>query len=180
MRHYPLSLALLRRVFALSALTSAIALAAPAASAPLSAQEAGGVSIGSKAPAALVETLDGKPVNLSRYYGKGPVLIQFWATWCSSCKQLEPQMKAIKAKYAGRISLVGVAVSANQSPALVKRYTARHPMPVEVLYDRTGAATDAFDVPATSFIVVLDRTGKVVYTGQGGDQKLDAAVRRAL
>jgi thiol-disulfide isomerase/thioredoxin len=179
MRHRPLSTALLRRALAFSALSCAIALAAPVTS-TLSAQEAGGVTVGSKAPAAVVETLDGKAVDLARYYGKGPVLIQFWATWCSNCKQLEPKMQALKTKYAGRIALVGVAVSANQSPALVKRYTARHPMPVEVFYDRTGAATDAFDVPATSYVVVLDRTGKVVYTGQGGDQNLDAAVRRAL
>jgi len=27
---------------------------------------------------------------------------------------------------------------------------------------------------------VLDRTGKVVYTGVGSDQNIDAAIRRAL
>lgn len=177
MRPYrPFAIALLRRALAYSALTSAISLA-PAT--VLVAQDPG-VAVGSQAPGAIVETLDGKPVDLARYYGKGPVLIQFWATWCSSCKQLDPKMRAVKAKYAGKIALVGVAVSANQSAALVKRYTARHKMPLDVYYDRTGAATDAFDVPATSYVVVLDRKGKVVYTGQGGDQNLDAAVRRAL
>jgi hypothetical protein len=29
-------------------------------------------------------------------------------------------------------------------------------------------------------VVVLDKTGKVVYTGLGGKQDLDAAVRKAL
>jgi pyrimidine deaminase RibD-like protein len=28
--------------------------------------------------------------------------------------------------------------------------------------------------------VVLDRAGTVVYTGQGGDQNLDAAIRKAM
>jgi thiol-disulfide isomerase/thioredoxin len=139
-----------------------------------------GLAIGSKAPSAVVQSLDGKPVELASYVGKTPVLIEFWATWCPNCKELEPAMAAAQKKYGGRVKFVGVAVSVNQSPELVKRYAAKHALPLEVLFDRTGAATDAYDVPATSYVVVIDRGGKVVYTGQGGDQDLDAAIRKAL
>ncbi|MGZ8441549.1 MAG: redoxin domain-containing protein, partial [Candidatus Deferrimicrobiaceae bacterium] len=30
--------------------------------------------------------LDGQPVTLSRFLGKTPVLLAFWATWCPVCK----------------------------------------------------------------------------------------------
>jgi peroxiredoxin len=73
-----------------------------------------------------------------------------------------------------------VAVSFNQSPERVKLYAAKHKLPYEVLFDRSGNASDVYDVPATSYVVVLDRAGKVVYTGQGGDQNIDAAVRKAM
>jgi thiol-disulfide isomerase/thioredoxin len=139
-----------------------------------------GLAVGSRAPSAVVQSLDGKPVELASYVGKTPVLIEFWATWCPNCKELEPAMAAAQKKYGGRVKFVGVAVSVNQSPELVKRYAAKHALPLEVLFDRTGAATDAYDVPATSYVVVIDRGGKVVYTGQGGDQDLDAAIRKAL
>ncbi len=145
----------------------------------LHAQESG-IEVGTRGPAAAVETLDGKVADLAQYVGKTPVLLEFWATWCSSCKELEPQIKALHQKYGKQIKFVGVAVSVNQSPALVKRYVERHGMPGDQLYDRRGNATGAYDVPATSYIVVLDRTGKVVYTGLGGDQKLEPAIRRAL
>ena len=145
----------------------------------LRAQESG-IEVGARAPAAAVETLDGKPADLARYVGKTPVLLEFWATWCGNCKELEPQLKALHAKYGKQVKFVGVAVSVNQSPALVKRYIARHRMPWDQLYDRRGNATGAYDVPATSYIVVLDRTGKVVYTGLGGDQELEPAIRKAL
>jgi thiol-disulfide isomerase/thioredoxin len=138
------------------------------------------VAVGSRGPSAAVQTLDGKPADLARWVGKQPTLLQFWATWCSSCKALEPQLVALQRKYAGRVALVGVAVSVNQSPARVKAFAARHAMPVQLVYDHDGKATDAYDVPATSYVVVLDRAGKVVYTGQGPDQDLDAAVRLAL
>lgn len=141
------------------------------------AQESG-IEIGAQAPAAALETLDGKPANLAQYIGKTPTLVEFWATWCGSCKQLEPQLKALHAKYGKQVRFVAVAVSVNQSPALVKRYVARHRMPGDQLYDRRGNATGAYDVPATSYIVILDRAGKVVYTGLGGDQKLEGAIRK--
>ena len=149
-----------------------------ALAAPLHAQV--GIAVGAKAPGAAVEGMDGKPVDLGGYIGKTPVLIEFWATWCGNCKQLEPAMHAAAKKYAGKVKFVGVAVSANQSPQRVKRYAEKHGLPLEVLYDRKGEATDAYGVPATSYIVVVDRTGKVVYTGVGGDQDIDAAIRKAL
>ena len=89
-------------------------------------------------------------------------------------------MLAIGRKYAGKLRIVTVAVSVNQSPARVKAYVEKHKLPGTVVFDAKGNATGAYDAPATSYVVVLDRTGKVVYTGQGSEQNLDAAVRKAL
>jgi thiol-disulfide isomerase/thioredoxin len=139
-----------------------------------------GIEVGTRAPAAAVEKLDGTAADLAQYVGKTPVLLEFWATWCPNCRELEPQLKALHAKYGQRVKFVGVAVSVNQSPELVKRYVAKHAMGWDQVYDRRGHATGAYDVPATSYIVVLDRSGKVVYTGLGGEQKLEPAIRRVL
>jgi predicted transcriptional regulator len=62
----------------------------------------------------------------------------------------------------------------------VRRYAAAHGFAHDVLFDRTGAATDAYDVPATSYVVVVDKSGRVVYTGLGGEQDLEAAIRKGL
>ena len=147
--------------------------------APLQAQEIG-IAVGAVAPAAKLETLDGKPADLSQFIGKGPVVIEFWATWCPSCKELEPAMLAAQKKYAGKVQFVGVAVSVNESPELVRRYTQKHGLAGAQFYDRKGIAIDAYDVPATSFVVVVGKNGRVVYSGLGGTQNLDAAIRKAL
>ena len=147
--------------------------------APLQAQEIG-IAVGAVAPAAKLETLDGKPADLSQFIGKGPVVIEFWATWCPSCKELEPAMLAAQKKYAGKVQFVGVAVSVNESPELVRRYTQKHGLAGAQFYDRKGIAIDAYDVPATSFVVVVGKNGRVVYSGLGGKQDLDAAIRKAL
>jgi thiol-disulfide isomerase/thioredoxin len=146
---------------------------------PLRAQESG-IPVGSAAPGAKLETLDGKSVELGQYLGKGPVVMEFWAAWCPNCKELEPALLAAQKKYAGRVQFVGVAVSVNESPELVRRYVEKHGLAGVQFYDRKGTAIDAYDVPATSFVVIINRAGKIVYTGLGGSQDLEAAIRRAL
>lgn len=139
-----------------------------------------GVEIGAAAPGAMVETLDGRSVDLATYIGRKPVVLQFWALWCGNCRQLEPAMRDAHKRYGDRVEFIGVAVSVNQSPQRVRLWVERHQPPFITLYDRRGDATGAYDVPATSYIVVIDAEGRVVYTGVGGDQDIDTAVRKAL
>ena len=146
---------------------------------PAHAQESG-IEVGKIAPGAKLEMLDGKPGDLSTYIGKGPVVMEFWATWCPNCKELEPAMLAAQKKYAGTVQFIGVAVSVNESPELVRRYVENHKLAGAQFYDRKGAALDAYDVPATSFVVVINKAGKVVYTGLGGTQDLDAAIKKGM
>lgn len=139
-----------------------------------------GIPVGTVAPAAEVQRLDGSKANLSSYFGKQPVLIEFWATWCPNCKALEPALKEAKQKYGDRMKFVGVAVTVNQSVARVKAYVEEHKVPLEMYWDAQGKAVDVYEVPATSFIVIVDRSGKVAYGGVGSGQKLDDAIRRVL
>jgi peroxiredoxin len=156
-----------------------LALVLSALGSRLSAQDIG-LQVGSAAPAAKVEALDGTVVDLADYIGKKPAVIEFWATWCGNCEQLEPTMKAMHAKYGSRVAFFGVAVSINQSPARVKAYAEKHGLPWTQLFDRKGEATGAYDVPATSYVVVIDRAGRIVYTGLGGKQNLEPALEKAV
>lgn len=144
------------------------------------AQDPLGLPVGAKAPGAVVQTLNGKRVDLASYIGKGPVVLEFWALWCGNCKELEPQLKSLTAKYAGKVTFVSVAVSVNESPERVKLYAQKYGLTQQLLFDATGAATNAYSTPATSYVVVVDRSGKIVYTGLGGEQKLDEAVQKGL
>ena len=145
----------------------------------LEAQEIG-LEIGASAPAAALETLDGKPVDLAQYVGKKPVLMEFWATWCGNCHELEPSLKALHARYGDRVEFIGVAVSINQSPTRVKAYVEKNRLPWTQLFDRKGNASGAYDAPATSYVVIVDAAGTVVYTGLGGKQDLEPALQKAI
>ena len=145
----------------------------------LGAQDVG-LPIGTRAPAAQLQDLEGKSVDLGQYVGKRPVLLEFWATWCPLCKALEPSLKAAHVKYGDKVTFVAVGVAVNETPASIKRHLAADPLPFPVLYDADGAAVRAYQAPTTSYIVVLDRAGKVVYTGAGAEQDIAAVLQRLL
>ena len=152
-------------------------LLAPAA---LRAQDIIGIPVGEKPPAVTLENLQGDSVALAQWIGKKPVIVEFWATWCPICEELLPRLEAAQKKYGDRVEFLVVAVAVNQSKNSVRRHLDKHPMPFTFLWDGKGAAVRAFQAPSTSYIAVLDTTGKVVYTGVGEDQDIDAAISRAL
>jgi thiol-disulfide isomerase/thioredoxin len=157
----------------------AVVIAGAFVAAPVAAQDLG-IEVGARAPAVTVNTIDGKPVDLGQYIGKTPMLIEFWATWCANCRELMPTLLDAEKTYGKRVKFVALAVAINQSPERVRRFLAAHPLPHDTFYDAEGRAAGAFDAPATSYVVVLDKTGKVVYTGLGGKQNLDGALKKAL
>jgi len=140
-----------------------------------------GLPVGSAAPTAVqVQNLDGQPVSLSPRIGQKPVLIEFWATWCPLCHALLPRMEAAHRKYGDKVDFVVVAVGVNETPQSIKRHLVQSPMPFEPLWDGNGAAVRAFEAPSTSYIVGVDATGKVAYTGLGDAQDIDHAVQKTL
>jgi len=153
---------------------TAITLGARAAS----AQE-GGIAVGTVAPPAHVVTLDGKAVDLADYYGAKPVVLEFWATWCPLCKQMEPAMEAARQRHGDRVTFVSVGVTANQTADRQREYAEKQHLTGKFVFDADGAAIKAFSVPHTSYIVVIDAARRVVYTGVGGEQDIEAALKKA-
>jgi len=167
---------------------AAVAFAAVAGSAHVAiAQTDEGIALGATAPAIVVSSLAGQSVRLTPGGATPaesriaqPMIVEFWATWCEFCERLEPAMRSAYAKYGTRVQFAAIAVNVNQSVTRVARHAEERKLAYPVYYDASGAATRAFEVAATSFVVVVDRSGKVVYTGVGDHQDLDAAIRRAL
>jgi thiol-disulfide isomerase/thioredoxin len=148
--------------------------------APGARAQDGGISLGAKAPGAPVESLDGARTDLSKVMGADVTLLEFWATWCPNCKELEPALNAARMKYGRRVTFLTVAVNVNESMERVRRDANAHRVMAPVVYDFDGSAASAYDAPATSYIVIVNRAGRVVYTGTGGKQDINAAIDKAL
>lgn len=127
---------------------------------PAHAQFDAGIPLGTRAPAVVINDLEGQPVDLGPLIGSKPMVLEFWATWCSLCKALLPQLQAVQNTFGDRVVLLGINVTVNDSKARIRRYLDEHKPPFRVLYDEKGVGARAYDVPATSFIVVVDPSGR--------------------
>jgi peroxiredoxin len=76
------------------------------------------------------------------------------------------------------VTFIGMAVPQNETPEKAKAFVEKNMLKGTWLFDTDGAAYKAFSAPHTSYLVVIDKSGKVVYTGVGGTQDIEAAIAK--
>jgi len=163
-----------------AALALVVGLALGAAPRPAAAQQDVSLPLGTAAPSATVQDLSGKSVDLRDLVNGKPALIEFWATWCPLCAELQPQLDRIQAKYGDRLNVVAVGVAVNENPRRIRRSLEKHDPGYPHVFDADGNAVRAYKAATTSIVVMLDADGKVAYTGVGADQDLVGAVQQLL
>ncbi len=150
---------------------------------PLAAQEGIALPVGTPAPDATVEDLEGAAVSLldvAGVTGGRPALIEFWASWCEQCEALQPQLDAVRERWAGQVGVVAVAVAVAQSRRRVRRHVERHSPGYPYVYDASGEAVRAYQALTTSIVVLVDGDGRVAYAGTGPEQDLVGAVEAMI
>ena len=106
--------------------------------------------------------LDGQPVALSRFLGKTPVLLVFWATWCPECKAAIPEINAMTTEpLAGKLQVLGLDFRESRGKVAnaVKSRGIRYP----VLLDERGQVARAYGVVGIPTYVLIGRDGKIIY-----------------
>jgi thiol-disulfide isomerase/thioredoxin len=137
--------------------------------------------LGSAGPDAAVQDLEGRSIQLKSHFIAGrPTVLEFWATWCGECEALQPQFDQVQARFGNQVRVIAVAVGVGQTLRRVNQHLEDHNPGYPFVWDANGAAVRAYEVPTTSTIVILDREGRVVYTGVDRSQNVIAAVERVL
>lgn len=93
-----------------------------------------------------------------------PVVVNFWATWCPSCRAELPSLNAVCEAAKGRYRILTVV---NQDPAEVRGFLRSHPLCPAVLLDPTGAVLHAYHVGPIPMTVLVDGEGKIVHDFAG-------------
>jgi len=135
-----------------------------------------------QAPAVNYVLLDGAKASSQQWAGK-VMLVNFWATSCTTCVHEMPQVIATFEKYKGaNFDTLAVAMSYD-APAYVANFAESRKLPFKVAIDNTGAIATAFgQVQMTPTTFLINKRGEIVkrYVGEPDFAALHALIEQLM
>lgn len=140
------------------------------------------LSTNKPAPEVTFTSLTGEKVSMQSLRGK-VVMVNFWATSCTTCIKEMPDMVQTYNKYKDRgLEFIAVAMSYDP-PNYVLNYAQTRNLPFKVALDTQGELARSFDdVTLTPTTYVIDKHGNVIkrYVGEPDFTALHQLIEKAL
>lgn len=111
---------------------------------------------------------DGKKVKLKQYLNDGPVLINFWATWCGPCKKEMLHLDRLFKEYKKEgFSILSISIDTQRSLSEVKRFVRSKKYAFEVFVDPNQQIFKKLNGNIMPTNVLIDQDGQVVWMHYG-------------
>ncbi|MFL3052353.1 MAG: TlpA disulfide reductase family protein [Candidatus Neomarinimicrobiota bacterium] len=111
---------------------------------------------------------DGKKVKLIQYLNDGPVLINFWATWCGPCKKEMLHLDRLSKEYKKEgFSILSISIDTQRSLSEVKRFVRSKKYAFEVFVDPNQQIFKKLNGNIMPTNVLIDQDGQVVWMHYG-------------
>ena len=130
-----------------------------------------------------VKLITGKTIKISSILKDGPILINFWATWCAPCKKEMRYLSRFQKKY-DNFTVLSISEDKTRSFSRVKSFIRSNNYnfivgldPNGILFRQLGA-----QVVPTNILIDTDRT--ILWQHQGylpGDEKIiESEIKKAI
>ena len=113
--------------------------------------------IDNPAPDFQFQNPEGQPVSLSDLQGK-PVLINFWATWCSPCIYEMPYLQQVYEEWSDK-GLMVLAINIGESSAQVEAFMQSHDLSLPVLLDTNQDTAQGYNIQYIPSSFFIDKDG---------------------
>ena len=120
----------------------------------------GPASIGQMAPNfKLKEFRTNKDISLLDYRGL-IVIIDFWATWCSPCKESLPELEKLDLQ---NLSIKVLAVNIDDEKDNASKFLKKNNLQLTALYDENNIVAGTYEIPAAPTAIIIDEEGFIRY-----------------
>jgi peroxiredoxin len=131
-------------------------------------------AISGQAPAFVGVLQNGTQVNLHDYRGS-PVLVHFWASWCSICQLEEKSIESISRDY----PVITVATQSGNADE-VRAYMTRQGLNFPVVMDEQGELANLYGAIGVPVSYIIDSDGEVRFVEFGYSTEIGLRVRMWL
>jgi len=135
--------------------------------------------VGRPGPAITLRLVDGGTIDIASSYGRKPVYLRLWATYCLPCRAQMPGFDKIYEAHRDRMQIVAIDVGVGDDAGKVKKFAADEKMRMPVAID-DGSLVSWLQLEATPFHVLIGLDGRIAYAGHKDGPPLDAAIERVL
>ncbi|AOY02258.1 hypothetical protein BJP62_07840 [Jeongeupia sp. USM3] len=128
---------------------------------------------------AALKDVNGKPYKLAALRGK-PLVVNYWATWCSPCREEIPEFVSLSKKYAGKVRFVGIAIDeAKPVTDFVRQYKVSYPNLVGEADAMDLMKAEGNTIGALPYTAIYDSQGRRVstHTGRLSGEKLESILK---
>ena len=116
----------------------------------------------------------GRDVELASL--RGPLVINFWASWCDPCRKEMPALEELHEQYGNRVQVLGVDVNdlfPDRALALADETGVTYPSLADPGGEVFGHEVLNFVATGVPAFVYLDESGTVVGSSSGGVESVD-------
>ncbi len=118
----------------------------------------------------------GERFDLEQLLENGPVLVDFWATWCKPCKEYFPHLERMHKKYNAKgLSIIGVNEDGPRNKRKIHSFLRSMNISFPNLIDETAEVMSSYGVNSLPTWFLIGKDGNIVRIHRGyitGDEKI--------
>ena len=131
------------------------------------------------------DLFNGKKISIHELINSGPLVIQFWAIWCSPCKKEMYYLDKIQDKYKDSgVNVICINTDNLKSVPKAKAYVRQKKYDLLIAADPSSQIFKKLNASVMPTTLIMDKNGQIVYTKEGymgGDEKkVEAALKLLL
>lgn len=129
------------------------------------------VNEGDSLPGFRLPALDGRVLDSAALDGR-VVYLDFWASWCTTCKKSFPELNELHQELKSR-GIVFIGINTDEDPALAEKFLQSTPADFLILSDKDQKVVSEFNPTGFPTAYIIDKTGQVhtVKPGYAGKQR---------
>ncbi len=132
------------------------------------------ISVKSTAADFVLPDINNQQIRLSDYIGKQLIIVDFWASWCSPCLRLLPELDKIHKEY-DEVVVMAINIDTPRALNRAKRHIRSNRFSILSLYDTNKEVMERFQVTDIPHTFLIGLEGEIVYDHIGytrGDEEM--------